>query len=485
MSYTQKLVDFAVGTTFQDLPSEVVRETKRIILDTIGCGIGGYSLDRGKIVAELAADLGGRPEASVLVTGCKVSCANAVLANADLANALDADETLVNFAHFANVVVSNALSVGEFKEATGQDLITAVAVGFDATARIGLSMLPFQILGEPPDERLQFSATYGMGFITPGGAVTAGKILGLDNKQMADALGLAAANAAPPTLTKLSLGRFSMQKYFFYGLAAHTGVLAALLARKGYTGDRTMLDGELGLWRFLGSAQVNWDVLVDDMGKKWWILEDSIKPYPCCRYLNSSIDLFCKIMRENNIQLEEIESVTVRLSPVAMGSHVLSEPYLILDPTDASAPFNLEFSAPYVITMAALGITPGPNWYSPERLIDPRVSALMGRIKVEANPEAFKEVLRAVREEPTKRYKRCPSSITVIANGKVFESYTEYAKGDPWVAETRISDNELKEKFRNFCQNIIRYSKIEKAIELIYKLEELDNVAELAEVLTA
>lgn len=485
VSYTKTLVDFAVGTNFENLPSEVVHETKRIILDTIGCGIGGYSLNRGKIVVELARDLGGRPEASIFVTGCKVSCANAAFANADLANALDADETLLNFAHFANVLVANALAVGELQGATGQDLITAVAVGFDITARIGLSMVPFQILGEPPDEKLQFAPTYGMGFITPGGAVTAGKILGLDNEQMADALGLAGANATPPTLTKLSLGRFSMQKYVFYGLIAHIGVLAALLAQKGYTGDHAILDGDLGLWRFLGSAQVNWSVLVEELGKKWWILEDSIKPYPCCRFLNSSVDLFHRIIREENIQPEEIESVTVRLHPVAMGSHVLSEPYLTLDPTDASTPFNLQFSAPYVIAMAALGVKPGPDWYSPKRLTDPWVEELMKKVKVEANPEAFREVLRAVREEPTKRFKRCPSSITVIANGKAFEAHTEFSKGDPWVAETRMSDNELKEKFRNFCHNIIRYNKIEKAIELIYELEKLDNVAKLAEVLAA
>jgi 2-methylcitrate dehydratase PrpD len=260
-------------------------------------------------------------------------------------------------------------------------------------------------------------------------------------------------------------------------------VLAALLAEKGYTGDRAILDGDLGLWKFLGSVDVDWDLLVGELGKKWWILEDSIKPYPCCRFLNSGLDLFYKTIREQEIGPEEIESVTFRLNPVAMGSR-LGKPYMTLDPTDAEAPFNLQFSAPYVITMAALGITPGPDWYAPARSLDPRVSEFMKKVKVEANHEAFEEVLRAVREEPTKRFKKCPNSVTVVAKGKAFDAYADYAIGDPWAAEMRMSDDQLKEKFRNFCHNIISSTKIEKAIELIYELDKLDNVAELGELLT-
>ena len=108
----------------------------------------------------------------------------------------------------------------------------------------------------------------------------------------------------------------------------------------------------------------------------------------------------------------------------------------------------------------------------------------MKKVKIEENPEAFKEVLRAMREEPVKRFRRCPSSITVVAGGKAFDAYTDYAIGDPWVAETRMSDDQLREKFRSFCHNIIRSTKTEEAIESIYELEKLGNIAELAELLT-
>ena len=483
VSYTQRLADFAVETNFEHLPGEVVHQTKRIILDTIGCGIAGYSLDRGKIVAELVMDLGGKPEASVFVSGDKVACANAAFANADLANAIDGDETFLNFAHFANTIVANALALGERVGATGKDLITAVALGFDVTARIGLSIPALKVIGKPPNERIQWGPVFGYGFVTPGGAVAAGKILGLDKGKMADAIGLAGANAVCPSINKfLTEPALPMHKYAGYGFIAYTGVIAALLAEKGYTGDRTILDGDLGFWRFSGGLEVNWDLLVGELGKKWWILEDAIKLYPSCRLTHGCLDLFYKIKEEQKLKPEEIESVTTKLHSVAMGDKPIAEPSLTPQPND----LTLQFNMPYLISLAALGINPGPGWYSPERLTDPRLRELMKKVKVvEIESESISDLIKVIRDEPTKRFRKAPCSITVAARGTRFDARTDYIRGDPWQAETRISDAQLKEKFRSFCYTIIRSAKIEKAIESIYELEKVDNAAELAKFLTA
>lgn len=142
-TYTQSIVDFVVGTNFNHLPSDVVTQAKRIILDTLGCGIGGYTLDRGKVAIDLARDLGGKPEATILVTGDKVSCANAAFANGDLFNALDADETFLNSGHFAAPVLSAALAVAERVGTSGRDLITAFELGFEVNARLLISMRVF------------------------------------------------------------------------------------------------------------------------------------------------------------------------------------------------------------------------------------------------------------------------------------------------------------------------------------------------------
>lgn len=475
-NYTQMLADFVVGTNFKDLPADVVHETKRIILDTIGCAIGGFSLDRGKIVVALARELGGKHEATVLGTGDKVSCSNAAFANADLANALDADEAFLNFTHIANVPVVAALAMGERTMASGDQVVTAVALGFDVCARVSLSMVPFEVVGEPPNVEVSYARCMGMGYDALGGAAAAGKILNLNNEKMADALGLAGANTVVPSLRKLEdSGLAFMQKYCGFGFIAHTSVLAALLADKGYTGDRTILNGDIGFWRFSGSAAVDWNLLANELGKKWWILEDSIKPYPSCRATHFILDLFYRVMEEQKLQPDEIEGVIARIQPVGMTIRPMAEPHL--------APLGIQFNIPYLIAVAALGVRPGPDWYSPDRLKDPRLGKLMRKVKLEVEPEALEAIPRALREDPIRRCKRIPNSITVFARGERFDARTDYALGDPWVAEYRMSDDQLKEKFRSFTYNILSTTKIEKAIESILELEKIDNITKLAESL--
>ncbi len=483
-SYTQSIVDFVMETDFSHLPSDVVAEAKRIILDTIGCGIGGYTLDRGKIAVDLARDLGGKPEATILVTGDKVSCANAAFANGDLCSALDADETFLNSGHFAAPVFSAALAVAERVGASGHGLITAFELGFEANARLLLSMRPFRAKGEPPTETLEAAEVFGYGWICVGAAIAAGKLLYLDKERMAHAIGLAGANATSPSTRKMTEANWwPMMKYGHYGFASFIGVVSALLAQKGYTGKCDILDGEVGLWRFSGALEPIWDNLVRGLGEKWWILEDSIKPYPSCRYTHQALDLFYRIKEQQDLRPDEIESVTVRVGPAAFFAPQLGSPSLELDPNDPTTHINSQFNTAHLISVAALGYRPGPDWHTPATLGDPRVRELMKNVKVELDLAAFEEVLRAVKEEPTGRWKRCPTSIQVIARGETFDASSDYAKGDPWIEDTRMSDDEVKNKFRNFSHEALRSAKIEEIIEKVFELEKLDNVTKLSKLL--
>jgi len=483
-NYTQSIVDFVMETNFSHLPSNVVAEAKRIILDTIGCGIGGYTLDRGKIAVDLARDLGGKPEATILVTGDKVSCANATFANGDLCSALDADETFLNSGHFAVPVLSAALAVAERVGASGRDLIIAFELGFEVNARLLLSMRAFRAKGEPPAETLEAAEVFGYGWICVGAAVASGKLLGLDKERMAHAIGLAGANATSPSTRKMTEANWwPMMKYGHYGFASFIGVVSALLAMKGYTGKRDILDGDVGLWRFSGGLEPMWDNLIEGLGEKWWILEDSIKPYPSCRYTHQALDLFYKIMEEQQIRPEEIESVTVRVGPAAFFVPQLGTPNLELDPKDPTTHINSQFNMAHLISVAALGYKPGPDWHTPDTLGDPKVRELMKKVKVELEFEALGEILRAVKEDPTGKWKKCPTSVEVVARGETFDAASDYAKGDPWIEDTRMSDDEVKDKFRTFSYKTLRSTKIEEIIRNVFELEKLDHVAKLTELL--
>lgn len=479
-STTQQLADFAATTCYEDLPAKVVHDAKRVILDTLACGVGGYWQKKSKIVIDVMRDLGGSPEATLLVTGDKISCANAAYANAEMANALDFDETFMNLAHFANVMLANALAVGERVGATGKDLLAAFAVGFDVTARLALAIPQVAINGDLPNQSLAWSDTSGECYIGLGGAVTAAGILGLDGYKMAEVMGIAGVATPVPSVKKLvTEPELTMLKYAPIGFFAQTGVMAALLGEKGYVGGRAVLDGEYGFWRYSGGLHCDWDLLVEDLGKKWWISEDSFKLYPACRFLAGVIDLFYQIKDEQGLMPEKIDSVICRLHSVAL-TEVMAHPSLDPKSTDE----NLQFNLPYLIAMAALGIPPGPAWFSPERIENPRLKPMMRKVKIEKQTEGLDEMMRTVMEGRPKVWKKAHCSITVMAGGQRFDAKTEYCKGDPWLPETRVSDSWIEDKFRICCDQLFNSESIEKAIEMVWRLEDVEDVSRLTALLT-
>lgn len=473
-SPTQMLANFAADTTFSNLPKDAVHATKRLILDTVGCAIGGYGTEIGKKCIKLKRDLGGTPESTILVVGDRTSCTSASFVNAQLANALDADEIFINSAHFANCVVMPALAVAERVKATGRDLLLSVAVGFDVAARIGLSLDVYELT---EDGHFYLSEFAGMSWATFAAAIAAGKLLGLDGDRLAHAIGIAGYSSPIPTVTRQ--GVYSrhrpMVKYAFYGVMAEAGVSAALLAQMGFTGDQRFLDGERGFWKLVGSKKCDWDAMTGELGKIWYISQTSYKPYPACRYINTSLDLFLKIMRDHRLSPEEVESVTVRFH--GAGASYVHADELVMPDNEVDA----QFSVPYLVAVAALGDKPGPSWQSPAKWKDPRVMEFARKVKVEVEPTAFEVIKAQLQKE--RRFKRTPASADVIARGQKFSAREDYPKGDPWTDESRMTDEELKEKFRNMSYQFLCKAHIEKAIDLIYNLEQVDSTSKLVSCL--
>ncbi|MDD5095083.1 MAG: hypothetical protein PHV74_12025 [Dehalococcoidia bacterium] len=154
-----------------------------------------------------------------------------------------------------------------------------------------------------------------------------------------------------------------------------------------------------------------------------------------------------------------------------------------LDPHDIDTPLNLQFSVPYLISLAALGVKPGPDWYHPDKLTDSEVREFMGKVKIEIDPRSAAELVRAIREEPTKRFRKCPGSISVVAKGRTFDAETDYLLGDPHTSKTTMTDDRLRDKFRTYSSEVLPRSKVEKAIETVDALEKLGNVNKLVELL--
>lgn len=434
-SLTQKLAGFVVETQFDDLPPPVVDESKRLLLDTLGCALGAVGTDSGRIALEYASILGGNPDSTVIGKTQRSSVTAAAYANARLANVLDADDTFPTSTHFGNATVFSALALAELYRRSGHDLLTAIAVGFDVGARIGSWMgAPMQIengkvigwneLGGP-------AATITWAAI---GAST--NIAGLDAVQANHAFGIGGSNSPQPTLRKWAESvEQPMYKYADAGWCAETGVSAALLARLGSTGFKNILDGQNAFWKFYGSPTHDDEALMTGLGSDWQILNTTYKPWPCCRWIHHPLTAFTQLLAEHEFRPEEIERVIVRANPFALTS--------IFREQQPGDPLSAEFSHAHAFAAVAYGIPAGPRWYEQHTMRDERIAAFRSRVDVVPEPTSSN-----IAEWMTGgQWRGVPGGVDIHARGQTFSATADYSLGDPWTPATLFSDEEIYSKF--------------------------------------
>ncbi|SAK80099.1 MmgE/PrpD family protein [Caballeronia ptereochthonis] len=432
---TQTLAEFVTETRFEHLPAAVVAESRRLLLDTIGCALGAVRTESGRIAFDYVSQLGGKPDATVIGAATRSSTVNAAYANARLANVLDADDTFPTSTHFGNATVFSALALAETQAMHGRELLAAIAVGFDLGARIGSWMgAPMQIengrvtgwneLGGP-------AATIAWAAI---GA--ASNIAGLNARQANHAFGIGGANSPQPTLRKWAESvEQPMYKYADAGWCAQVGVSAALLAKLGSTGFKDFLDGDNAFWKTYGSPAHDDAALVSGLGSDWQILNTTYKPWPCCRWIHHPLTAFTRLMDEHALAPQEIEHVVVRANPFA-----LTPIFCEQQPGDM---LSAEFSHAHALAAAAHRVPAGPLWYAPQTMNDPRIAAFRARVSVAAEPGAAN-----IADWMTGgQWRGVPGGVDIDARGRVFSATADHALGDPWQADTHFSDRALAAKF--------------------------------------
>jgi 2-methylcitrate dehydratase PrpD len=189
---TKLVADFVTRTTYKDLPGAVVQKIKQTLLDSVGCALGGYVIDRSKIAIELVKEQGGYPQATIIGNG-KTSYTLAAFANGELINALDYEGAGPLTPHVGTYAMPACLSMAERAHASGKDLITALAIGYETGGRVGSSVAPcYMQKDSPPYYELSPRFSYTSSIF--GAVAGAGKILRFDNNQMTNALGIAGAS---------------------------------------------------------------------------------------------------------------------------------------------------------------------------------------------------------------------------------------------------------------------------------------------------
>jgi 2-methylcitrate dehydratase PrpD len=285
---------------------------------------------------------------------------------------------------------------------------------------------------------------------TMGAAITAAKILKLNQKAMLNALGIAGSQAAG-SMEFLSDGAFT--KRLHPGWAAHSGIMAALLARENFTGPGTIIEGRFGFLHAYSSASKSGKVL-QDWGDPWEVLHTSIKPHACCRYNQGPIDGILKIVRENNLDASQIEKVTLGI--LKAGFAIVAEPQE--QKSNPKSVVDAQFSMPFGAAVAILCGKATLDEYTPEQIKSSPVRELMGKISCVMDPEL-----------ETEFPKKWPASVTVLTkDGKSYSTRIDFPKGDP---ENPLTWDELIDKFRNLVSPVFSDVKQNEIIERVRSLE--------------
>ncbi len=462
----EEFANFAVNSRFEDLPPAIVHESKRLLLDSIGCALGGIRTAPGEMAIKLAKRLGGPQESSIIGVKGKVSCSGAALANGQLINALDYDAVTAG-GHEPPYIVAGVLAMAESADASGKDLILANALGFEISARVLNATRQVSPAGRQGLKRQDRQGYANCNF---GVAAGAGRLLKLDTERMINALGLAGHMCQVLTWQRFNYsttiyGTRPMSKYGMPGWQNTGGITAALLAEIGYMGDALVFDDKEGFWKFAGYSAWNPEIARQDLGKVWSFEDSPYKPYPSCGVLHCAVDCFLEVMEKNHLRPEDIEKVTVLrggASPPGSPGPIKGQ--------ELTNVVDFQFSLPYILGVVAYGVKIGPEWQDMDKMKDPKVLNFAQKVTLQANTESAKRPLSNI--------------VEVVAKGKTFKAEKTkplYGRG----GEKQLNDEQLAAKFRENAARILAREKIDRAIDSLLNLEKVNSTVQLMEHVTA
>ncbi len=440
MNVTQQLCALVEKTGFNDLPADALAEAKLCLLDWLGVTIGGAHEPLTKILIEVTGRLGGNEQASIICHKDRTSMLNAALINGSASHALDFDDVHFQMMGHPTVPVMPALlALAEHRGSSGRDFLTAFILGFEAECRIGSSVLPFHY-------QQGWHATSTLGRF--GAAVACAKLLGLDASRMNHAVGLAGTQAAG---LKQVFG--TMAKPFHAGKAAADGLLAALLAERGFTCSDDILAGEMGFCKVL-SPESNPDMVTQGFGENFTITNVIFKRHASCFETHPTIDAALGLRKD--IKLDEIEEVCVKAMPVALEIAGKPEPH-----TGLEGKFSLAYCAALAL---AVGET-GEDRFTDANVLSERLVNVRKKIKVLADEDlGLTQAEITIRTRDGRELKRRADTLDLGLD-----------------KQKRNAD--LVRKFRSFSDRFLPPGRTDSILQFIEDLEIKKDMAELLSVI--
>jgi 2-methylcitrate dehydratase PrpD len=457
VSVTREIADFVLRLRMRDIPERTRELAKGFLLDGLGVTLAGSTEKGSRILQAHLKEAGGKAEASVLGTSLRLPAPMAALANGAAGHAMDYDDTQLAtskesvyglLTHPTVPALSAALPLAEAADASGQDLLLAYVVGVEAMCRIADAVNPRHY-----QAGFHSSGTIG----TLGAAAAAAKLLRLNEDAILRALGLAGSMAAG---LRESFG--TMTKPYHVGRAAENGVVAARLARRGFTAAKNVLEAKRG---FYSAAAGGFDSekITGRLGKPFFFEEPgiSIKPYPSGSLSHPAQDLLFDLMREHRFGAEDVEAMQVGTNSHVVNALIYSMPKTALEG---------KFSFPFCMAIGLLTGKAGIAQFKDRWVRDGRVVALMKKVRHVLDPEIERQ-----------GYDRMLTSLEIrLRDGRVIKGTADIFRGHP---ARPMSRKEIEAKFAECAALCLPKAKAHAVPAVVWRLERLPRVRDLVRLM--
>jgi 2-methylcitrate dehydratase len=449
----EQLSTYAATLRYEDLPAEVVRQAKRLIVDTIGCALGGYWSEPARIARDIAAGVRSSEPVTVIGSGERSSVDLATFANGVMIRFLDFNDgyTSTGESGHPSDSIAAVLSTAELRRRSGKEVIAATVLAYEVFCRVcdQADLKPL-----------------GFDHVTVGGMAStaaAARLMGLEAREIGEALNLdIAPNVA---LYQTRIGHVSMWKGCAYANASRNAVFAAMLAARGMTGPSPVFEGVGGYFKAVTRKPFGLPVMGGG-ANPYKILECSIKRFPLGQYsqtvVEAALELKGKVGPPEDIAEIHIETVTTAIRLMAGDA----------DKWEPETRETADHSMPYTVAVALIHGAVHEQHFGERYLRDPTILALAKRVKVKATEEADRRMPDAM---------LCRMAI-VTAAGQSFEAVVEYHRGH-W--KNPMSDTEIEAKFTKLAAEVLKPERTERLLEALWRLEELGDAGEVVRLTKA
>jgi 2-methylcitrate dehydratase PrpD len=439
---TKTLCGHLAAAQFGDLSAAAKREARRGVLDWIGCALAGSGHKTITTLLGVLQEISGKPQATVFGRGLKLGLLDAPLANGQMGHVLDYDDTHMGgvVLHTSSPVLAALFALAERAPVSGADFMLAYAIGFESGVRTGRTA--------PGHHKGGWHLTGTLGTIAAGTACA--KLLKLDRQKMTYAMGIAATEAAG-----MQQNRGTMCKSFHAGKAASNGVLAALLAERGFDSTQEIVEGKRGFSRIYSDVAAP-EQLTAGLGDAWLIESNGHKPYACGVVLHPLIDAVVALRDREAIDPATVSEIALRVHPLVLSITGVVEP---------SSGLQSKFSTVHSAAVALIDGHAGIAQYSDAKAADPTIAALRRKVTAKADESLRKDEAYAA----------------IIAGGKRREIHIDHGSG---TADNPMSDAAIEAKFMANAAPVIGRERAVRARDFVQALERQANMAGLIALLS-